>query len=255
MPGLESVAKSLAKFVIYRVRDLLLPASAASAVILTYHSVSYEKNFITITPEEFEWQMEKIRSFGYRVISLAELEQMLDAGAVAPRTIVITFDDGRKDNYQYAFPVLKKFNMPATVFLATDYIGNSLPSSAGPIAALSEVELREMHASGLIDFEPHTASHPNMKKLTAEEAETEVRRSKERIEKLLGKICPYFAYPYGKFDEKAQKAVQAAGIRLAGATIHGTITAKSPRLALPRNGIDTGIRKMHFRSILAHGRI
>src|SRR3989344_3737003 len=158
-----SAAKSLIKFLIYRVRELLLPASAASAVILTYHSVSYEKNFITITPEEFEWQLEKIRSLGYKVISLAELERMLDAGAVAPRTIILTFDDGRKDNYQYAFPILKKFNMPATIFLATDYINASLTASAGPIAARSESDIREMHASGLIDFEPHTASHPNMR--------------------------------------------------------------------------------------------
>ena len=91
--------------------------------ILTYHSISNEiEPDETVTPEEFERQLQYIKE-NYKVISLEEAIEYLqtDLGKVSG-SIVITFDDGYSDNYYNAYPLLKKHNFPATIFLISDFI-------------------------------------------------------------------------------------------------------------------------------------
>lgn len=242
-------AMALVRTIISTLRRFLVPwRETPRAVILTYHSVSPERRSYTISPETFEWQLKQIMLQGCRVVSLRTLEEMLDRGRVEPRSVVITLDDGRRDNYEHAFPLLKKYSLPATVFVVSGHIGKS-----GGLQMLTKEQLREMHASGLVDFEPHSVHHPKLTQVSPEEAYREIAGSKRMLEELLGKECPHFAYPYGRHNAAVEAAAERAGIRLAFATRPGAVTPENARLALPRNAVESDTGRLEFRGILAHG--
>src|SRR5262245_54886386 len=92
--------------------------------ILGYHKVSPDQHpfFEPLHPDTFEQQMRFLKSC-YTVLSLAELVSRSMRGDVPERAVAITFDDGYRDNYEYAFPILKKYQFPATIFVATGAIG------------------------------------------------------------------------------------------------------------------------------------
>ena len=103
---------------------------------------------------------------------------------------------------------------------------------------LSEYELKEMHASGLIDIEPHSMTHPKLAKQTLLDATREVGESKKVIESLLQKKCSLFAYPYGSYNEETVSIVRALGFDAAVTVIEGTVTAGDDAFTLKRNSID-----------------
>lgn len=115
---------------------------------LMYHSIDSEKNKGGIFVDEFEEHIKWIKD--KKTFKMEELKG-LDY-TLPPNSILITFDDGYKNNYTLAFPILKKYNMKATIFLNTKFIEKDE-------AYLSWDEIREMYESGLIDFQLHTHSH------------------------------------------------------------------------------------------------
>ncbi len=113
--------------------------------------------------------------------------------------VVITFDDGFKDNYTHASPVLQKLGFTATIFLATGFIGNKRGKFKGKdIVNWSEV--KELSRSG-IRFGSHTVTHPQLRSLDKEKILYEIQCSKEDLEGKLGMPVTAFSYPY-KFPEE-----------------------------------------------------
>lgn len=248
--------RSLVKSSLYIARRFFFPSrNRKQALVLVYHSVHPTPGPYTISPEEFEWQLAEIQRAGYTTVSLKMLERMLDEGHIPPKTIALTFDDGREDNYQYAYPLLKKYRTEAAIFLITGSIGSRLPERVANSGAISEPQMQEMRESGLVDFYPHTVSHPYLTRVDRRLVEQEVRVSKEDLEQVLGTDCPYFAYPYGRFNEGIQKIVSECRFRLAFSTLPGAVTHTSDRFALPRNGIDYTVSRTQFRGIIAQGRL
>lgn len=95
--------------------------------ILVYHRVLAKNDPFAIAPltvQEFDQQMKTLTSY-FRVISLEQLMDELDSNSVKPYTVCITFDDGYIDNFQFAFPILSEYQLPATIFLTTDFIGTN----------------------------------------------------------------------------------------------------------------------------------
>src|SRR2546425_2450989 len=94
--------------------------------VLAYHKVSYDPHpfFESVPPDVFEQQMQ-FPSRCYRVMPLEELMERNRIGDVPPRAVAITFDDGYRDNYEFAFPILKRYRLPATIFVTTGAIDNS----------------------------------------------------------------------------------------------------------------------------------
>ena len=115
---------------------------------LMYHSIDSEKNKGGIFVDEFEEHIKWIKD--KKTFKMEELKG-LDY-TLPQNSILITFDDGYKNNYTLAFPILKKYNMKATIFLNTKFIEKDE-------AYLNWDEIREMYESGLIDFQLHTHSH------------------------------------------------------------------------------------------------
>lgn len=176
------------------------------AVILMYHSIEEKPgHFNFISPETFRLQMAYLAEKKTPVISLAELVRRLQKKEPLGGAVSITFDDGYRDNLTNAFPVLKRYNFPATIFMVTNLVGRVDKNGQ---QRLSLQELQTLEASGLVDIEPHTKSHPRLSKLDARAVRDEVASSKGDIEEMLGKKATLFAYPYGDFDETTPRVVQ-----------------------------------------------
>ena len=135
---------------------------------IMYHSISDEK---AINSKNFEEQLELMKN--YATFKFEELEEV--HCTLPKNSILLTFDDGYKDNYTNAFPLLKKYNMKATIFLNTAYIGTD-PEY------LNWEEIKEMYESGLVDFQLHTHSHLTViRKLEIEGFFTEEDKKKKEL--------------------------------------------------------------------------
>lgn len=169
-------------------------------LILTYHNFTIEEgSSYKINIVEFEKQMDYLAAHNYSVISLSELLKGLRTGQLPPKPIVITIDDGFKSTFTLAYPVLKKYNFPATLFLYTNFIEKNSGS-------LTWKEIREMTKNN-IEIGSHTLSHCNLLKYKKNEnyetystrIKKEIFLSKEILEsKIQGKV-KFFAYPYGTY--------------------------------------------------------
>ena len=223
--------------------------SGGGLPILMYHSVSYNKIFFTVSPESFRKQMEWLYQNKYQVISLKELADIIGRKEEVPKkTVVLTFDDSFEDVYLNAFPILKKYGFPASVFIATDFIGREQKNESTGILfkTLDSRQIKEMHDSGLIDFEPHTCSHQELTKISQEEARKEILDSRRIIEDGLSKKCYFFAYPRGKYNQDIMGILKENGF-LAALTVNpGRAGKNSNLLELPRQSIDSATGKIQF---------
>lgn len=177
--------------------------------VLMYHSIDdqWRRTKLSVSPEQFRAQMRFLREKKYDVIPLERLADMIKDGKRLPHNIVaVTFDDGNLNNYTNAFPVLKQYKIPATVFVVSDWIGK--PDH------LSATQIKEMSAEG-IDFGSHTKTHPYMEPRTKDELRTEIIESKKVIEAVTGKPVVTFCFPYGGKNEYARGVLKEAGFKAA----------------------------------------
>ncbi|MBI4843151.1 MAG: polysaccharide deacetylase family protein [Nitrospirae bacterium] len=204
------------------------------SVVLMYHRVSDDGELpdITVSTKKFESHISYLAK-NFNVVTVDKIVELFRKGERPARdTAAVTFDDGFKDNYTFAYPVLKKYNIPASVFVAADYVGRDF--------GLGEDEIREMNRGG-VTFGAHTISHPVLSGLSREDAFREINGSKRALEDILGKEVSYFAYPYGKrgrdFNDDSIDIVRECGFRAAFATDNGFITERSILFGLNRIGM------------------
>lgn len=168
--------------------------------ILMYHSIADEDEagvhpyYRTGTaPAVFAAQMESLHQAGFSVIGLGEAIRRSNQPD-AEKSVVITFDDGYRNFYANAFPVLDRHGFTATMFLATAYVGESNLTFKGK-ECLSWGEVRELQKHG-ISFGSHTVTHPQLHDCNASSMRDEIVASKRTIEQKLGCAVPSFSYPY-----------------------------------------------------------
>lgn len=193
---------------VYQINNNIVYAEETIIPILTYHNFtkdigsSYSINII-----EFEKQMNYLATHNYSVISLSELLEGLRDEQLPPKTIVITIDDGYKSTFTLAYPVLKKYNFSATLFIYTDFIEKNSNS-------LTWGEIKEMTKNNL-EIGSHTLSHCNLLQYKENEnyenyltrIKKEIFLSKEILEsKIEGKV-KFFAYPYGIYSPTIKNLV------------------------------------------------
>jgi len=183
--------------------------------ILTYHSFDYERGLLSVAPENFEKQMRYLKDKHYNVISFGELvEGIKNKKKFAHNTVVITIDDGYENNFTYAYPILKKYSLPATVFIITNYMGINA-------AFLSWDQVREMSKNN-ISFGGHTKNHVYLPSINKEDILwDEIAGCKKAIEEHIGIPVDYFCYPLGGFMEEAEMLVRKAGYKGACVTNRG----------------------------------
>lgn len=198
--------------------------------ILTYHNFTTEESSsYKINIVEFEKQMDYLAAHNYSVISLSELLKGLKTSQLPPKPIVITIDDGYKSTYTLAYPVLRKYNFPATLFIYTNFIEKNNGS-------LTWEEIREMTKNN-IEIGSHTLSHCNLLKYKKNEnyetyltrIKKEIFLSKEILEsKIQGKV-KFFAYPYGTYGSTIKDLAIQAGYKgiLNANSMNNTLNADS----------------------------
>ena len=216
------------------------------AFVLCYHCVKNEANsYLRPTKvEDFDKQMQYL-SQSYSPISLETMAQHLQNGTALPaKAIAVTFDDGYQDNYENAYPILKRYNIPATIFLTTDFIGTGeIPAwdkgcyAADEALMLSWQQVREMSDND-ISFGSHTLTHPFLTKIPRAQVEKELHVSKDIIEQQIGKPVTTFAYPSGDFNSDIKQIVKEAGYSAAVSTIAGYNKVHDDVHAMRRNVIQ-----------------
>lgn len=214
--------------------------------VICYHSINEDpsgKSPIIISKEKLRENLQTIKNDGYTTLTMAELNDYLFNDKPIPeKSVVITFDDGYMDNYTNAFPILKEFNMNATIFVISDYLTRGEPY-------LTPKEVKEMSDYG-IDIESHTVSHVKLSTLSYEDQLKELKDSKEAIENITGKPIISIAYPEGKFNEDTKKATIEAGYSM-GFTIDRGYADRSDNAAqLNRICVDYTYKPKDIEKVL-----
>ncbi|MDI1433158.1 polysaccharide deacetylase family protein [Polyangium sorediatum] len=163
------------------------------------------------SPEAFRFHLEELRRRGYRFGSLDQLVRQLDDGiAEDDRSAFVTFDDGWRNQHEYALPILRALGISATFFVTTDHLrqGVSCAKRMGP------AELRTLVDAGMT-IGSHTRTHPDLARLDETRLEDELRGSRQDLEDLLGKPVTLFAYPGGSLSARVVRAVRRAGYEAA----------------------------------------
>ncbi len=184
--------------------------------IMMYHRISLadESPMNTVSPKNFAKQMDFLKRNGYQVITMDDLIEGTKVRKKFPhKKVVITFDDGYRDNYKNAFPILKEYHFPAAIFLISDLTGVS-PN------LLTWDQIKEMSQNG-ITFGSHTRHHVYLPEQSEAQLKDEIEGSKRVIEEHLGKPVYYFAYPSGGFSEHIKSLVAMAGYKAAFSTNRG----------------------------------
>lgn len=220
--------------------------------ILTYHYIGENPNpedvardNLSVKPKDFEDQMNYLAQNGYSPITLDTLYAGLEEKISLPlKPVVLTFDDGYIDFYTNAFPILSKFNFHAVSFIPTGLINQGY--------YLNWAQIKEMDSSGLVIFQAHSVSHPNLSSLSDSEILFQIKESKIALESQLDKPVNFFAYPYGLggSDYRVVKALKDVGFIGAVSTIHGNIESEGNIYNLPRIKIPGGLSLDSFSKLL-----
>lgn len=218
-----------------------IPQSYKKARVLMYHSISEhvgneKHNKWRVKPQDFEKQMNWFYKNNWKSFTISELSKLDE---IPEKSFVITFDDGYEDNNLNAFPILKKYDFKATIYLVPNQKTNHWEEKNTSVLSnlLNEKQILEMLNSGLIEFGSHTLSHVNLSTINDEQLLNELKKSKEEVEKITNQECEAFAYPYGKFDDKIIQAVKNVGYKNATVVKRGLFEQNDDIFTIKRVGI------------------
>ena len=223
----------------------MVNAFSNHADILTFHRVNdYDSNPLTTTVATFEETVHELK-INYNVISLTALiRKIRNKEAFDSKSVVITFDDGYRDNFLYAAPVLKKWNFPATFFVTSEYINtkrifpwDTENDKMHPVMSWDEV--KELSNAGF-DVGAHTANHVDLGRVPLEVARKEVMCSKEEIESQINKRISTFSFPFGRPEcirDDVKLIIKEAGFDCCCSMYGGKVGLNSDPYNLPRIGM------------------
>ena len=211
--------------------------------ILVYHKITDLQEgidaFWSVSGDLFAEHMAYLRRNNYTVLPLSSLIQhWLSGSRPPPKAVVITFDDGYASVHRSAFPILRRYRFPATVFLTAGHVENGQlywwdeetvsrkPEAYDQVRLLTLSEIEELKSSGLIEFGSHSMTHPHLGCLGSHELEYELRESKKILEERLRMPITLFAYPggsrvYNDFNDQTKRLLQQTGYQLACTSLMG----------------------------------
>lgn len=215
-------------------------------VIVAFHRVDDELagNPISCTSDEFSEFCRFFRRY-FQVVTLESFLDDLEQGQPLGGKLVITFDDGYRDNYLTAAPILERLGLPACFFITTGFVGtNKVPwwDEEWGIQSrwMSWAEVRELAQRGF-ELGAHTVNHPDLSEVEGPEAVEDIQESRNRLEKEVGKPIPFFAYPFGRpnqITEKNREVVRQLGFRCCLSGHGGTVGSDADPFRLLRTPIS-----------------
>ncbi|MCE5336688.1 MAG: polysaccharide deacetylase family protein [Desulfobacteraceae bacterium] len=257
----------------YELKNRLLTDSKAA--ILVYHKISDLEDgidaFWNVSPALFARHMAYLAENGFNVLSLDQLCDHIARQTTMPeKSVVLTFDDGYANVYRHAYPVLREYGFPATIFLTGRYTGRNRlywwdrqltaekPDMFDEVRTLAWSEIEEMQSSGLIAFGSHSMSHDHIGKLSPRRMEYELGTSRAYLERKLKRRVRYFAYPggireYGDVSDETARVLARSGYELACTSETGRNGLRESRYALKRIGMGRNDNIQLFRAKLVGG--
>ena len=229
---------------------MILAAGAAAAIFMFHHVSAHAASgpfgrALTVTPQEFERQLQYLRDRGCAAVGLDRLIADTDALSLRTCEVALTFDDGYADAATEAAPLLRHYGDVGTFFIATGYLG--VP---GHVTA---AEVRALARDGM-QIGAHTVTHPDLTALPASSVAHELVASRTRLRAVSGQPVAAFAYPAGRFDASVETAVRDAGFLSAVTTNAGALSEMSLRrdkFALPRYRVLRDRGEALMRQVLA----
>lgn len=229
--------------------------------ILMYHSISAGSDVkrhpffqYHTTPETFKMHMATLYEEGYRVISLEAGCRILKNKEKSNKTVVITFDDGYQNFLESAWPIMKRYQFPATVFIATSLVGqkNALFKNR---RCLSWEEIFQIASEG-VEIGSHSMTHPRLNELSPSELESEIVNSKKILEDKLGQPINSFSCPYAFPEKKLFKnfylnVLEKAGYKYGVTTRIGRASCKNGLFLLNRLPVNDFDDNSFFQAKLA----
>lgn len=216
-----------------------LGRSAIRVPILMYHYIRInpvpgdQLGFnLSVTPDDFRAQMDWLTANDYHPVDFNDLRAYFEGRQPLPaRPLVITLDDGYKDLYTTAYPILRAHGFKAVAYIVFGFLG--APNN------VNAEQVKEMDRNG-IEIASHTESHLDLTRVSNPTLIHEVVDSKLGLEGLLGHPVPDFCYPSGRYDARVVAAVQAAGYDTATTTIPGVLHGQSDRWTWTRVRVSGG---------------
>jgi peptidoglycan/xylan/chitin deacetylase (PgdA/CDA1 family) len=187
--------------------------------ILCYHQFTDKtegRNSMILPRHKFEAQMEFLVQNGYQVLSLRDVRAFLKGNKALPdKSVAITIDDGYENFFSVAYPILKKYNFPSTLFIYPDFVGG------GQGLKWSQVEV--LHEDPIVDIQSHSKSHDSLSPRPGGEAPddyyerliVEVETTDQILNRKIGRPAEYFAYPYGNSSLELVNMLERNGYELA----------------------------------------
>jgi peptidoglycan/xylan/chitin deacetylase (PgdA/CDA1 family) len=201
----------------------------------------------------FDEQMNYLAREGYTTMTLGDFVACQKGKKrLPPKPIILTFDDGFASNYTYAFPILKKYGMTATIFMTVDREAGNFKKYGAVDAPLTDAQLREMSVNG-IAIESHSMTHRYLSELEPEVIRWELAESRASLEKLLQKPVKFLAIPSGAYNSTVKRLVRETGYDAAFCMLKGSNNLGSDRYALRRLVIARDFTLDDFRRILQPG--
>jgi peptidoglycan/xylan/chitin deacetylase (PgdA/CDA1 family) len=158
---------------------------------------------LTVAPADFARQMSYLVENGFTLLLAREVEEAVREGRPLPeKAVAVTMDDGYKDNFEQAFPILRRYGLPATIFLVTSTVGTARHLSWDDIAIMHQAQ---------IGYGSHTVHHADLTLLPMEQLDFELRESRRVLEEALVERITAVAYPAGKYNRTVAARAEAAG--------------------------------------------
>ena len=207
----------------------------ARVPILMYHYLStppenadiYRRD-LSVPPDLFIAHLDRMKAEGYTTISLYDLVAHLQQGTPLPaKPVILTFDDGYRDNYENAYPLLRERQMTATFFVVMEFINQERPGY------LTWDMVRAMDAGGM-SIEAHGVDHTTLRKRSRVGLEFQALRSYETLQDRLGVRPRFLSYPAGEYDADTIAVLEAAGYWAAVTTVQGATHSSDHRFELHR---------------------
>lgn len=209
---------------------------------------------MTVTPQKFEANLKLLKDSGFTFIPLKQAVEYLQGkrATLPPKPVVVTADDGWESVYTYMYPIIKKFNIPVTLFIYPESISSGKHF-------LSWDQLKELKNTGLFDIQGHTYSHPNFKvakkKLSPAAYEQFVQKelftSKKILEDKMGIKVTLLAWPFGIYNEYLEQQAEKAGYTMAFTIGYHTANRSFKPMEQPRFMIVDKLAKQTFDIILS----
>ncbi len=186
------------------------------------------RKYFSITPMRLEQLIQDHLKKGYRFVSVGQVQEMVQTSKYPYKFIAITLDDGYANNYEMAYPIFKRYNIPFCIFISETLI----KEGRSPYKMLTEEQIVELSNDNLCTIGSHTTSHLRLSGLSMQEQKKQIEGCKAWLEQLLQRSVDSFAYPFGDYSSQTIEVLQSTGIIIAF------------------NGFGGGIRKNMKQSIL-----